>query len=911
MLAFPKEMLEQDSSYDKIRVVITTKDNESINLSQDDMWTGSLTRSTATSNDAEFTVGAAVTGKLSFIINNIYGTYDKYDFHDSTMIAYLSGEYQREDGVYVTSDEVCLGRYIIDDYQYDGSTIYISGLDYMSKLDKEFNPAGFTFPITLKNLVTQCCNVCGVTFLQSDGSFHNSDFTVQKAIKAGTLTYHDIISYAAQIAASYAKVDTHGRLYFNWYNINAAGMGLIGYDGGKFDTDNYVGYSSSGHYYYKYRSGDNLNGGSYERRYINYTDSHGVARQRYADGDTADGGAFTERSAYHYFSNLFSLNTSTDEETITGVRVTVTGTYIDSTTDSDGYVTSEEKERTEIKTCPTTGYEGHIVEIEDNPLIALGQTQDVANRVGNIINGMKFRPLEATVTENPSVEAGDTAVVTDANGASYPVFISQVTYKNEGATTISCDSENANESQRRRYTVAAKTGRYVEETLERSRTAREIAMEYMYNLIRTSPGLYEYTEVDSNGATIYYLVNQMPDLSGESTAQILRDSKIRWKFTADAVAVSTNYGQTYPTGITATGTAVLNRIYAIGINADYINTGDLIVGGNTVGIGDMNGKILIKDADGTTIITMNKNGISFSGKASEDIVTISKDKITTEWLNAQDIIASSFTAETIQGKNFIIGPANSSILKVYMTDGELVWDNSSFRIEKKYSATEAYNAITISQDGGLRIGMFNISPSETAYYGGLFPYDICLISMFGFLCFRRQGLNVLTNIAYDGGYWGNVLRVHNNLYVWPGPQGFYGTYVDTLYHVYTYRQRSDRRSKKDIVDLSTNIYNPLTRSLKPTVFRLKDGDGRVRIGFIAQDVEQLLSPEEYITVNRRQASIQKDIDQNDETTYVLGIAYLEFVAPLVSKVKENQRRIEGLENNIKELRSLLQKIKGA
>ena len=909
MLAFPKEMLEQDSSYDQIRIVITTKDNENITLSQDDIWTGSLTRSTATSYDSEFTLGAAVTGKLSFIINNIYGVYDKYDFNGSTVIAYLSGEYMNEDGVYVTSDEVCLGHYIIDDYQYDGSTISISGLDYMSKLDKVFNPEGCTFPITLKNLVAHCCSVCGITFLQSNSTFSNSDFIVQTAPKSGSLTCHDVISYAAQIAASYARVDPQGRLYFDWYDIDIDDMGLIGYDGGKFDTDGHIGYSSNGNYYYKYKSGDSLNGGSYERRYINYTDNHGVARQRYADGDTADGGAFTERAAYHYFNNLFSLNTSTDEETITGVRVTVTGTYIETHTDSDGYQVSEEKERTEVKTCPTTGYEGHIIEIEENPLIALGQTQDVANRVGNIINGMRFRPLAASVAENPSVEAGDTAVVTDANGASYPVFISNVTYKNEGATTIACDSENSNESTRRRYTVAAKTGRYVEETLERVRTAREIAMEYMYNLIRTSPGLYEYTETASNGAKTYYLVNQRPDLTAGSTEQILRDSNIRWKFTADAVAVSTNYGRTYPTGITATGTAVLNRIYAIGINADYINTGDLIIGGNTAGTGDINGQILIKDASGNTLVTLSKSGISFAGSASTYMTQITQNAITTEYLNARNITAYTFSATTIRGKTLIVGPDSDSSLRATMTNGSLIWNNTSLSVGDQ---------LTISPEGGLKIGPFSINSAFEPYPGEEWGFAVCLFELdYNYpLSFKRNGVDILSNVTirsgsiYEDGafvqrtfaYWASdELHVYNNLRCKKDVE------TRNLYYLGTIQHTSDRRVKKDIEEIDGS----LTRSMNPVRYEMKDGDGRKRFGFIAQEVEEVLPTEEYNVVNRQKVHSRIPINPDDDQTYRLNLDYMEIITPVVAAIQDNSRKIERLENKIKELRGLLQKMKGA
>ena len=46
-----------------------------------------------------------------------------------------------------------------------------------------------------------------------------------------------------------------------------------------------------------------------------------------------------------------------------------------------------------------------------------------------------------------------------------------------------------------------------------------------------------------------------------------------WKLTANALGISTDGGATYPYGLDVTGTAILNRIYAIGIDGQYITLG--------------------------------------------------------------------------------------------------------------------------------------------------------------------------------------------------------------------------------------------------------------------------------------------------------------------------------------------------
>ena len=66
---------------------------------------------------------------------------------------------------------------------------------------------------------------------------------------------------------------------------------------------------------------------------------------------------------------------------------------------------------------------------------------------------------------------------------------------------------------------------------------------------------------------------------------------------ADALAVSTDGGKTYASGLTATGDALLNRIYAIGLDANRITTGTLdaskVTIDNLARVGDDSNHVLI------------------------------------------------------------------------------------------------------------------------------------------------------------------------------------------------------------------------------------------------------------------------------------------------------------------------------
>ena len=97
--------------------------------------------------------------------------------------------------------------------------------------------------------------------------------------------------------------------------------------------------------------------------------------------------------------------------------------------------------------------------------------------------------------------------------------------------------------------------------------------------MESSSGLYCTKDEQPDGSTIYYMHDKAK----------LSESMIIWKMTAEAIGISTDGGKTYPTGIDATGMAILNKIYVIGLNATYIKTG----------------KLLVEDGDGNILFCVN------------------------------------------------------------------------------------------------------------------------------------------------------------------------------------------------------------------------------------------------------------------------------------------------------------------
>lgn len=99
---------------------------------------------------------------------------------------------------------------------------------------------------------------------------------------------------------------------------------------------------------------------------------------------------------------------------------------------------------------------------------------------------------------------------------------------------------------------------------------------------------------------------------------------------------------------------------------------------------------------------------------------------------------------------------------------------------------------------------------------------------------------------------------------------------------------SDRNLKTEISSLELGL--DLILNLKPVSYRLKSNPEKVSMGLIAQDVADVLNKDQYSAVS-----------YNKETGTDYGLAYSEFIAPLIKAVQELNEKVKYLENKISEL----------
>ena len=297
-------------------------------------------------------------------------------------------------------------------------------------------------------------------------------------------------------------------------------------------------------------------------------DANGEAEIRWYDSEIT-----------HEITELQSKDICTDSVTITGIDVLLGS-----------------------ETVASSGAEGYKLAIKDNALIQAGDEQIVADYLAEKLIGFSFRPLSVKCRSDASIEAGDKVNVIDEKGNSYETLITSTTFTMMSAQKIECNAASPVINSTKRLSETAKaiiaSKKYTQVLVEKEISDRKKALEEMSKRIIESSGLYMTTEKQEDGSVVYY---------GHDKVK-LEDSMIIWKFGLEAIGISTDGGKTYPYGFDISGTTTLNRIYAVGINADYINSGTLTAK-------DKNGNIVFSVNVDSGEVIINSNSVKmYSGK---------------------------------------------------------------------------------------------------------------------------------------------------------------------------------------------------------------------------------------------------------------------------------------------------------
>lgn len=542
-----------EKGYLTAKAKVTFRSGAILEITDDDLMEGGLSIDDSVGDSSSFEVGGAVINKCTLILNNFEHKFDKYDFAGAEFVVFVGFVLEDPVNEAESTEWIQKGVYTTDTAKTSENVITVEALDRMALFDKSYAHSHLVYPATLREIVLDACQVCGVP-LQST-NFPNNDYAIMKHPEDQNVTFREVLSSVAQLSVCFARVNYAGALELKWYPVEIFERD---YDGGSFNlTDEETK---------KYADGDTLDGGDF----IHYR------------GKRIDGGNFDRFNNYHSIYNLVNATIETDDILITGVELATTVTTIsDDGEDSEDVVFSY-------------GEEGYVIRIENNVLVDDGK--NAVAHIGGRLIGLKYRPLNITCFPNPSIEAGDVAIVTDRNGNSYPTIIGELSCTIGGNMTIVAPAESQSENNSTRFDTSAKLIQKMREKAKQEISNYDVQIRKLNNLMANAMGLYQTKEVDSARGTIYYMHD----------SQELEKSTVIWKMTLEGFAVSLDGGETYTSGITKDGNAVLNILSAVGINADWITVG---------GQDNTDGTLNVKDAAGNTLVRLGKDGITLQNGA--------------------------------------------------------------------------------------------------------------------------------------------------------------------------------------------------------------------------------------------------------------------------------------------------------
>lgn len=277
------------------------------------------------------------------------------------------------------------------------------------------------------------------------------------------------------------------------------------------------------------------------------------------------------------------ITADTDDVVITCVRVVTDG-------GESGQVTYQ------------SGSDGYASVIDGNKFINSTNAAEIASMIGERVVGLRFRPMTVSSLQDPTIEAGDGAIVYDRKLKSYKTFFTNVVFSIDADNQMSNDAESALRNSAERFSAATKTYQKLRKQLQKNKTEWEKTAEYLENAMKNQAGLYPVIKTLTDGTKVYYMCDH----------STMEESKVVFELNSKGWTVSTDGGNTWNAGLLVDGTMITKILNSIGINADWINTGAFTVL-------DSAGNIMFKADTATGKVDIVANSFQLGGKTIEDV----------------------------------------------------------------------------------------------------------------------------------------------------------------------------------------------------------------------------------------------------------------------------------------------------
>ena len=367
----------------------------------------------------------------------------------------------------------------------------------------------------------------------------------------------------------------------------------------------------------------------------------------------------TEKTDAQEIDTTYSFTPQHTDVVITGIQVTE---YSDSS--------DEEPE------SYTAGTQGYVLAISDNKLIRKGDGQTVASMIAEKCVGMIFRPFESECPTDVALEAGDAITIEDRNGNLYNTYLTTTTLQPGSGQNIACNAKSAAKNSSTRYSQITQVYVTARKMVKAEKTAREKALEEFGKRIDSATGVYTTVEQQEDGSKIFYL-HDKPTLA---------ESQAVWKMTSEAWGVSTDGGQTWNGGMTVDGDTIVRILNAVGVNANWVNTGAITVKDKNENIlfqVDMDTKNVVISPD---VLIIGNMSLSDKLKSMDENIASAKN-MTFQLSNDMQTITSDADG------NIPVFPTVTTTAKVMYGSSDITND-CSYTVTKSDSVTGSWDVDT-------------------------------------------------------------------------------------------------------------------------------------------------------------------------------------------------------------------------
>ena len=617
-----KESLTNRNYY--VTANVTLSNGATLKLGKKDFYlSGNSLVDSADSGD--FPVGVAIEKTASLSLVNDDGRFDGYNFNAARFVIFLN--VRLSDRI----ETIKRGTYIVSKKPATASEISLSLLDKMHNADKTYD-SNLSFPCTVKELLSECCQQCGITL--GDAMFPNADFQIQKA--PSNATYRTVIGMCAGIVGGNARIDENDLLRIITFDKTFTNTTI--YDGGAVKN---------------WTNGDDLDGGTLNP---------------WTTGTVIDGGTLSNND-YHALFSIQNLQYDVDDVIVTGVK------YVEDETE---YM---------------SGQDGYVITI-DNQLLS-GNAQAGIEAIGSQLIGLRMRPFSCDGIANGYATFGDPVEFIDTKNRVFRSFVTNVEFVFGGSTSWGCSAKSAEEDVSEFVGGQQAAVEQSKKDIEKKLSAYDVKLKQMNELAANTLGFFYTEEVQEDGSVITYRHDK----------PALADSKIIYKTGVDGFFLSVDGGRTWKAGFDSNGDAVLNILYAIGIQSEWINTRGFTAKDN-------DGNVTLRiDAD-TGAVTLEVENFTLRSRTIEQIAKDVADGAVQNNMTIpnyygtyvptlQNYPASEWKSEEYEkhdGSIFI----NFSTSRVYMFSGaDGTWQELD--TEKIVNFETVFNALT---DNGKQEGIY-------------------------------------------------------------------------------------------------------------------------------------------------------------------------------------------------------------